>query len=73
MVQVVQQTRQEKQEMYQLLSKEQLIDMLIESNEHLEMLVIEPYIYNPCCHKYVRADMYWEKCTNCGDIKPLTS
>jgi hypothetical protein len=78
MMQVIEMTHSEKVEMYQMVEKDKLIEMLIEGNNVINRLTEEKNlrIANvsgslPCHHNYIPKDIYWKNCTHCGMIAPL--
>lgn len=78
MMQMIEMTNSEKVEMYQMVEKDKLIEMLIEANNVINRLteVINLRIADvsgslPCYHNYIQKDTYWKSCTQCGMIAPL--
>ncbi len=81
MHQVIEMSDKEKFELYMTLPKENLANMLIESNRMLSILVKPSLVMdvnnNPTCqlknHNYIQKDEYWKSCTHCGMLAPLRS
>ncbi len=78
MMQVIEMTHSEKVEMYQMIEKDKLIEMLIEANNvitritQVKNLRIADFSGSlPCHHHYIQKDTYWKSCTHCGMIAPL--
>lgn len=78
MMQVIEMTHSEKVEMYQMVEKERLIEMLIEANnvinrltevKNLRIADVSGSLH--CHHNYIQKDTYWKSCTHCGMITPL--
>ena len=78
MMQVIEMTHSEKVEMYQMVEKDKLIEMLIEANNVINRLtevknlrIADVRGLLPCHHNYIQKDTYWKSCTHCGMIAPL--
>jgi hypothetical protein len=79
MMQVIQQTDEEKMAMYMKLPKKEIIAMLIQCNKILDsrMVVNENFVQPavigslPCHHNFIQKDTYWKSCTHCGMLAPL--
>lgn len=78
MMQVIEMTHSEKVEMYQMIEKDRLIEMLIEANNVINRLtevknlrIADVSGSLPCHHNYIQKDTYWKSCTHCGMIAPL--
>ena len=78
MMQVIEMTHSEKVEMYQMVEKDKLIEMLIEANNVINRLteaknlrIADVSGSFPCHHNYIQKDTYWKSCTHCGMIAPL--
>lgn len=77
-MQVIEMTHFEKVEMYQMIEKDRLIEMLIEANNVINRLtkvknlrIADVSGSFPCHHNYIQKDTYWKSCTHCGMIAPL--
>jgi hypothetical protein len=79
MHQVIEMNDKEKFELYMTLPKENLANMLIESNRMLSLLVKPSLVMDvnnntyPCQHNYIQKDEYLKSCTHCGTLAPLKS
>lgn len=78
MHQVIEMSDKEKFELYMTLPKENLANMLIESNKMLSnlvkpSLVIDTNNLPTCHHNYIQKDEYWKSCTHCGMLAPIKS
>ncbi len=71
MLQVIEQTKEEKMAMYMKQPKNKLAEMLIQCNEIIQSRPLEIYSLN-CDHEFL-GDIYWSSCTKCGTIKPTQS
>lgn len=79
MMQVIQQTDEEKMAMYMKLPKKKIIEMLIQCNKILDSRMVvnenfaQPAVISslPCHHNFIQKDTYWKSCTHCGMIAPL--
>ncbi len=78
MMQVIEMTHSEKVEMYRMIEKDRLIEMLIEANNVINRLtevknlrIADVSGSLPCHHNYIQKDTYWKSCTHCGMIAPL--
>lgn len=80
MMQIIEQTDEEKMTMYMKLEKEEIISMLIQTHKVLDSLL--PRVYIPtsnvllnytsiCSHNFRQTDSMWQSCIDCGQIIPL--
>ena len=71
MIQIVEQTHEQKMSMYMKLSKKKLAEMLIQCNTLLESKPLEIVYPKGCHHNMIQKDAYWRSCTHCGQVEPL--
>lgn len=73
MMQILEQTDEEKMAMYMKLEKEEIISMLIQTHKVLDSLLprvhVLPYI-STCTHNFRQSDSMWKSCIDCGKIVP---
>ena len=77
MMQVIEMTHSEKVEMYQMIEKDRLIEMLIEANNVINRLTEVKNLriadvsgsLLTCQHEYF-GDQHWLSCQKCGNIVP---
>ena len=80
MIQVIEQTDEEQMAMYMELSKEKLVEMLIECNKELSRRVNEfnspvtavPSYPDQHIHNFVQYDEHWKRCTHCNMLQPIS-
>ncbi len=77
-MQVIEMTHSEKVEMYQMVEKDKLIEMLIEANNVINRLteaknlgIADACGSLPFYHNFIQKDTYWKSCTHCGLLAPL--
>lgn len=66
MNQTIEISHQEKVEMYRMIEKERLIEMLIEANKHLSRLTPAVILNTPTCQHYL-SQKKTGICDNCGE------
>lgn len=77
-MQVIEMTHSQKVEMYSMVEKDKLIEMLIEANNVIKRLTEVKNVsisdVNSCVlsnHNFIQKDTYWKSCTHCGMLAPL--
>lgn len=74
MIQVIEQTYEEKLMLYMKLTKKDLVKMLIQANEIIDSTGTIAYSTNSSAryhHNYIQKDTYWKQCTHCNNLAPL--